>query len=207
MIEIGETEGLSLMGLREVVFESVYRGSGVMNAFARLFFMSTVGQIPVSGNDVLHHMLTQSRAANESLVLAASLMDDHYSPHSRVVCDSCHLRLEDSVRWKCLQCDDYDLCVSCEATHWDNPGDHNAEHLFVKLLTSPLPASNPIAIMKRDLLIAHEEETKAKGKRTAEEAAAVALALTEQLESTLEEAVALAKAIQAEARQRIGIDS
>ena len=44
-----------------------------------------------------------------------------------MICDGCKIKPIENVRYKCLECDDYDLCGECEAK-----GVHS-HHVFAKL--------------------------------------------------------------------------
>merc|ERR1712032_109039 len=67
------------------------------------------------------------------------------APVSQVVhpayCDKCQENIV-GIRYKCIQCADYDLCVSCEAQQAQEPF-HNHDHIFAKVYKptfQPLPA-------------------------------------------------------------------
>ena len=47
--------------------------------------------------------------------------------HQRVSCDECHQRSVSGIRWKCVQCHDYDLCTGCYMG-----GKHNCNHIFLR---------------------------------------------------------------------------
>ncbi|KAF9439218.1 hypothetical protein BGZ76_008584 [Entomortierella beljakovae] len=65
------------------------------------------------------------------------------TPHTRVQCDHCHNEIF-GVRYKCGNCQDYDLCGNCEAL--PEPV-HNSDHIFLKI-RKPIPqrtiAATPI---------------------------------------------------------------
>jgi hypothetical protein len=64
--------------------------------------------------------------------------------HPTVVCDNCQRPLSAAVRYKCLQCPNFDLCPSCEAA-MDGPaggGVHNPAHVFLKVRDSVAQARN-----------------------------------------------------------------
>jgi len=52
--------------------------------------------------------------------------------HSGVTCDNCKISPIIGIRYKCANCDDYDLCATCEAKNI-----HNNDHVFIKL-TKPV---------------------------------------------------------------------
>nr|ACO12440.1 Sequestosome-1 [Lepeophtheirus salmonis] len=52
--------------------------------------------------------------------------------HSSVICDVCESRVK-GFRYKCLTCEDYDLCSKCEAQC------HHSEHRFIRI---PTPKDN-----------------------------------------------------------------
>eukprot|EP01098_Paradermamoeba_levis_P015065 TRINITY_DN7460_c0_g1_i1.p1 TRINITY_DN7460_c0_g1~~TRINITY_DN7460_c0_g1_i1.p1 ORF type:complete len:1129 (+),score=354.56 TRINITY_DN7460_c0_g1_i1:136-3387(+) len=57
--------------------------------------------------------------------------------HPGSVCSGCHMTPIQGIRYRCVNCVNYDLCAECEA----NPGpQHNKLHLFLKIAT-PLPLS------------------------------------------------------------------
>lgn len=55
--------------------------------------------------------------------------------HSGIVCDGCKVTPIIGVRYKCANCNDYDLCEQCEKKA---SSIHNPSHVFIKLNT-PLP--------------------------------------------------------------------
>jgi len=56
------------------------------------------------------------------------------------ICDYCSRHIE-GFRYKCLKCDDYDLCETCEALNIKNKF-HDESHVFAKIIK---PASGPSA--------------------------------------------------------------
>ena len=50
--------------------------------------------------------------------------------HQNITCNGCHQEGILGMRWKCLVCEDYDLCSVCYFG-----GKHDMLHEFVRLLT------------------------------------------------------------------------
>eukprot|EP01106_Pelomyxa_sp_JSP_P008705 TRINITY_DN2419_c0_g1_i11.p1 TRINITY_DN2419_c0_g1~~TRINITY_DN2419_c0_g1_i11.p1 ORF type:complete len:185 (+),score=53.29 TRINITY_DN2419_c0_g1_i11:34-555(+) len=59
--------------------------------------------------------------------------------HSNVVCDSCNKTIVGD-RFKCMVCEDYDLCSACSLKE----GVHNADHKFLKI-PFPIPFAFSVA--------------------------------------------------------------
>ena len=56
------------------------------------------------------------------------------------ICDYCSKHIE-GIRYKCLQCPDYDLCETCEAVNCKNKF-HDDDHVFAKIVK---PLRSPVA--------------------------------------------------------------
>lgn len=54
--------------------------------------------------------------------------------HKEIWCDNCGRSNWQGVRYKCLNCQDYDLCDVCEA----QPNVHEATHMFIKIKDTDL---------------------------------------------------------------------
>lgn len=54
--------------------------------------------------------------------------------HGGVTCDECRMYPIQGVRWKCVECYDYDLCDNCY-----NNGLHNMDHTFNAIIDSSTP--------------------------------------------------------------------
>ena len=54
--------------------------------------------------------------------------------HTGYVCDVCGMNPIVGIRYKCVNCADFDLCQYCE----EIPEIHNSDHLFLKI-RKPLP--------------------------------------------------------------------
>lgn len=63
--------------------------------------------------------------------------------HQGVTCDGCNKGLK-GFRYKCLQCDDYDLCVDCEMKGF------HSEHIMMRM---PVPLTWPRGFEKKSLTI------------------------------------------------------
>lgn len=50
--------------------------------------------------------------------------------HERITCDGCKIDPITGTRWKCLVCDDYDLCDACHSS-----GAHPLEHAMLQIET------------------------------------------------------------------------
>ena len=50
--------------------------------------------------------------------------------HPNVICDGCTQEWITGIRWKCVKCNDYDLCTSCYLN-----GKHRFEHEFERMDT------------------------------------------------------------------------
>lgn len=57
--------------------------------------------------------------------------------HRGITCDSCQVSPIRGIRYKCANCQDYDLCELCEAS-----GKHDATHVFVKIRIPIPPLAN-----------------------------------------------------------------
>jgi hypothetical protein len=55
--------------------------------------------------------------------------------HIGIVCDGCKENPIVGVRYKCANCNDYDLCEKCEK---NSSSIHNPSHVFIKL-NAPVP--------------------------------------------------------------------
>lgn len=54
----------------------------------------------------------------------------HHPVHQGVTCDLCGESPITGIRYKCLNCRDYDLCIKCETSH-----PHDKSHVFAKIHT------------------------------------------------------------------------
>lgn len=54
--------------------------------------------------------------------------------HENIICDSCNKEIR-GIRYKCMQCPDFDLCSVCEQKP---PSTHNEDHAFIKY-KKPVP--------------------------------------------------------------------
>lgn len=57
--------------------------------------------------------------------------------HENIKCDFCNVMPVEGIRYKCANCEDYDLCEKCEAS---GAHQHDETHVFVKI-RKPLPAN------------------------------------------------------------------
>lgn len=80
----------------------------------------------------LHVTLEESNPpiVNQPSVQSAERNENTKRNHN-AICDSCNEQIT-SVRYKCSNCPDYDLCEGCEASHQSQPK-HNPEHVFLKI--------------------------------------------------------------------------
>ncbi|KAL6055222.1 Next to BRCA1 gene 1 protein [Balamuthia mandrillaris] len=65
--------------------------------------------------------------------------------HIGITCDNCGQCPIRGNRFKCGNCDDFDLCEACEANH-----NHRGDHLFIKI-RRPLPSNPPRGALLPDL--------------------------------------------------------
>lgn len=86
---------------------------------------------PKEGKDVphRHHLFSMTFPPQPE---PAFVMNLEPGLHAGVVCDSCQRRVL-GFRYKCITCEDFDLCSACEAH-----GAHN-EHCFVRLPNPQMP--------------------------------------------------------------------
>lgn len=61
--------------------------------------------------------------------------------HESTTCDACHENGIAGIRWKCMVCNDYDLCTSCYMND-----KHDVDHKFKRIVE---PASNPVEMPPR----------------------------------------------------------
>ncbi|XP_043944642.1 E3 ubiquitin-protein ligase MIB2-like [Protopterus annectens] len=61
--------------------------------------------------------------------------------HVNITCDACHSQGIWGIRWKCMQCHDYDLCSKCYMSD-----EHNTMHTFFRI---PTPASQWVKMPTR----------------------------------------------------------
>ncbi|OZJ06842.1 hypothetical protein BZG36_00182 [Bifiguratus adelaidae] len=72
-----------------------------------------------------------------SLVRQQSVKDGYM--HRGITCNKCNKSPIRGVRYKCVNCDDFDLCEACES----NKFFHNQTHLFLKIRIPIPPMANP----------------------------------------------------------------
>ena len=58
--------------------------------------------------------------------------------HKSVSCNNCHMSPLRGIRFKCVNCIDFDLCAQCEALE-----SHTKTHLFLKIIIPIPPHANP----------------------------------------------------------------
>ena len=58
----------------------------------------------------------------------AAPQQQHHAVHQGVTCDQCGESPLTGIRYKCLNCPDYDLCMKCETSH-----PHEKTHVFAKI--------------------------------------------------------------------------
>eukprot|EP01129_Flabellula_baltica_P009634 TRINITY_DN3960_c0_g1_i1.p1 TRINITY_DN3960_c0_g1~~TRINITY_DN3960_c0_g1_i1.p1 ORF type:complete len:126 (+),score=10.91 TRINITY_DN3960_c0_g1_i1:36-380(+) len=58
------------------------------------------------------------------------------SIHPNIFCDGCRNPMGCGIRYKCLQCADYDLCANCEESEHMRNGHYSGSHLFAKVRDS-----------------------------------------------------------------------
>jgi len=56
--------------------------------------------------------------------------------HPGVICGACAKELGDNVRYKCLDCGDFDLCEACEKNSWVLSRHFHGNHIFCKIRDS-----------------------------------------------------------------------
>lgn len=71
-----------------------------------------------------HQCTEQSSAALETALLS---QEERLVVHNNVWCDLCH-RVITGPRFKCANCDDFDLCSECEMK-----AEHDPDHVFLKI--------------------------------------------------------------------------
>lgn len=107
--------------------------------FAVLRELSTVDESTVVGTSrQLFQLLAECTVDSKKMdyqlatwtlrLLGALLKSSLAHPHPYSKCKNCSATPIRGVRYRCLQCVDYDICAKCEATH-----PHDAMHTFVKI--------------------------------------------------------------------------
>ena len=61
-----------------------------------------------------------------------------HAVHQGVNCDQCGELPITGIRYKCLNCSDYDICMKCEVSH-----PHDRSHVFAKIHT-PVSGQFPV---------------------------------------------------------------
>lgn len=102
---------------------------------------------------------TKERQCDTELLIWAVLLLSHLTkanneaPHFGSVCKSCQTSPIRGIRYRCVNCVEYDLCYSCEA---DSSLDHDDRHVFVKI-DKPLPLA-PTATQRSSSLRSSETQ-------------------------------------------------
>lgn len=79
----------------------------------------------------LSENLAAERAAKVETKTSAKTDDDFPALHTHVFCDVCDEEIV-GIRYKCINCVNYDLCQACEEANL-KMGHHDPEHLFLKV--------------------------------------------------------------------------
>jgi len=64
--------------------------------------------------------------------------------HPGVNCDGCNKPVGDKVRFKCLDCADFDLCATCEGSNAIANHHFDGKHLFAKIRDSTAIGGNDV---------------------------------------------------------------
>ena len=102
---------------------------------AMQFITNALGSVLSGSGCTMADMLRQWIGAGFAEEVAAQLPNsceaaDNTQPavHTNVACDMCGANPIVGVRFKCMTCDDYDLCAGCEAK-----GGHDSSHPLIKM--------------------------------------------------------------------------
>eukprot|EP01099_Mayorella_cantabrigiensis_P006811 TRINITY_DN580_c0_g1_i1.p1 TRINITY_DN580_c0_g1~~TRINITY_DN580_c0_g1_i1.p1 ORF type:complete len:454 (-),score=91.66 TRINITY_DN580_c0_g1_i1:83-1402(-) len=99
--------------------------------------------ITIADNEDVNEALSFARLKNlASLKITVKSKDSNTNnPHMGVMCDGCSRPIGFGLRFKCLQCDDFDFCETCESTR-----DHNSNHLFLRI-ESPIHLAHSVSLV------------------------------------------------------------
>jgi hypothetical protein len=76
--------------------------------------------------------------------------------HPSVTCDHCKQQISGTVRYKCLQCPNFDLCPDCEVKTAARDGKvHPATHLFLKMRAAAQEYGSSNAVVENRSMLVH----------------------------------------------------
>lgn len=93
------------------------------------FLQSGVNKLEATVKTISSSSASSLNAANNNVTFTTELSatsPPHLVEHQRVICDSCEGRVF-GYRYKCVQCPDFDLCMTCEAKHMHN------DHVMIRI--------------------------------------------------------------------------
>jgi len=101
--------------------------------------MSGTTPVPVSSLRKGSHVMIQGHPCRITDMTTSKMMSctsGRDARHAGITCDGCRRAIK-TIRYVCLDCDDYDLCAACETD--DKPDMHAAgTHVFAKIEDSRL---------------------------------------------------------------------